>query len=327
MGIEGLKPSAWLLFSGVVLDAVLGDPRYSLHPVRLMGRTLTAYERLLRRCGADGYAGGCFLFLLLAITWVGIPSALIAALFRLSPTSGLLVHVFLVFSLVALRDLIDHVRHVDAAVRRGDLSAARQTISMLVGRDTDKMNLEACSRAAIESLSENFVDGYLSALFWYVLLGLPGLLLFKVASTMDSMVGYKTPLYLRFGWCGARLDDVMNYVPARLAWLILAVSAVPLASLSSRKAWLIGWEQHAVLPGPNPGWSEATMAGALQRRLIGPIWKDGMLLTDIWLGSANDPEAGTDNFDVRRAVRLIVIASCFALICGLAVLSRWPLSW
>src|SRR6185369_6195145 len=112
-------------------------------------------------------------------------------------------------------------RAVQLAARRKQLDGARAAIALLVGRDTDKMDFDACRRAAIESLSENFVDGFLSALFWYALLGLPGLLLFKIASTMDSMVGYKTPPYLRFGWFGARLDDVMNYIPARVAWLLL----------------------------------------------------------------------------------------------------------
>ena len=231
------------------------------------------------------------------------------------------MHVFLVFSLVALRDLIDHVRAVENAVDRKDLpSCARTAIAMLVGRDTDKMDLAACRRAAIESLSESFVDGYLSAVFWYVLLGIPGLLLFKVASTMDSMVGYKTPLYLRFGWCGARLDDVMNYVPARLAWLILGLSALPFPSLSARKGWRIGWQQHAVLPGPNPGWSEATMAGVLQRRLIGPIWKDGVQVTDIWIGDSDDPEAGTSSDDLMQAIRVTIAAAGIVVAAGIAFL-------
>src|SRR5262245_45002021 len=288
MGFEGLAPSPWLLFFGVLLDAVFGDPRYSLHPVRLIGRTLAACEEFLRRIGWDGYGGGCALLGLLAITWVVIPSAVITILYRLLPLIGLVVHVFLVFSLLALRDLIEHVLDVENAVDREDLAEARRAIAMLVGRDTNKMDLPACRRAALESLSESFVDGFLSAVFWYVLMGVPGLLLFKVDSTMDSMVGYKTPRYLRFGRCGARLDDLMYYVPARLAWLILGLSALPFADGSAKKAWRIGREQHSVLPGPNSGWSEATMAGALQRRLIGPIWKEGVLVTDVWIGDPND---------------------------------------
>jgi adenosylcobinamide-phosphate synthase len=185
------------------------------------------------------------------------------------------------------------------------------------------MDLAACRRAAIESLSENFVDGFLSPLFWYVLLGLPGLFLFKVVSTMDSMVGYKTPRYLRFGWCGARLDDLMNYIPARLAWLTLGLSGALFPRLSARKGWSMGLRWHGLIPGPNPGWSEATMAGVLQRRLIGPIWRGGVQVTDIWIGDASDPEAG-DESDVRAAIGVVYASSCIAVALAVSCLCVLP---
>jgi adenosylcobinamide-phosphate synthase len=311
MGTEGLAPSASLLLAGLILDALLGDPQFRFHPIRLIGRTLSSFEQFLRRHHWDGRGGGGVLFLMLAITWVALPSLLVILV-------GTLLHVVTVYAFFSMRDLIDHVRAVGRAAGRDDLDAARKAIAMLVGRDTATMDLAACRRAAIESLSENFVDGFLSPLFWYVLLGIPGLLLFKVVSTMDSMVGYKSALYLRFGWCGARLDDLMNYIPARLAWLILGLSALPFSNLSPRKGWRIGLKQHSVLPGPNPGWSEATMAGVLQRRLIGPIWKDGALVTKLWIGDPNDPEGGTDH-DLNQAMRVTicsaVLSTFAALLC------------
>ena len=157
-------------------------------------------------------------------------------------------------------------------------------------------------------------------MFWYVLAGLPGLLLFKVASTMDSMVGYKTDRYLRFGWCGARLDDLMNYIPARLAWILLGLCAIPFRGLSATKGWQVGLSQHGVVPGPNPGWSEATMAGVLQRRLIGPIWRSGTLVTDVWLGDPADPPAGSDD-DVKNALRVTVLGACVSTLLAVLVLS------
>jgi adenosylcobinamide-phosphate synthase len=170
------------------------------------------------------------------------------------------------------------------------------------------MDAGACRRAAVESLSENVTDGVTSPIFWYVLAGLPGLVAFKVVSTLDSMVGYKTPKYLRFGWCGARLDDVMNYVPARLTWLLLAAVAAVLPRCSGRKALRVGLEQHALVPGPNSGWSEAATAGALERRLVGPIWREGRLVTEVWLGdSADPPLAGHD--DVTRAIAFITTSA------------------
>ena len=312
MAVEELKPSAILLLTGLLLDTLFGDPQFRFHPIRVLGRTLSGCEQFLRRLGWNGYGGGCVLFLMLAVSWVVLPALLVI-------WAGAFLHVLIVYAFFALRNLIDHVRAVGQAAQRDDVSEARRAIGLLVGRDTNMMDVAACRRAAIESLSENFVDGFFSPLFWYSLLGIPGLLLFKVVSTMDSMVGYKTPLYLRFGWCGARLDDVMNYIPARIAWLILGLSALPFPRLSARKGWRIGLEQHGVVPGPNPGWSEATMAGVLQRRLIGPIWKDRAVVTKLWIGDPNDPEGGTDK-DLKNAVRVTICAALLAVVAAVLYL-------
>ena len=320
MGLEGLAPSVSLLLAGLLLDAVFGDPQVRFHPIRLMGDSLTLFERLLRRLGMDGYAGGCTLFLMLSALWVALPCFAIYELSRWSPTPGWIAHVLVVFILFSMRDLIDHVRGVRKAARKEDLSATHAAIAMFVGRDTSRLDLDECRRAAIESLSESFVDGFLSPLFWYVIAGLPGLLLFKVVSTMDSMIGYKTDRYLQFGWFGARLDDLMNYVPARLSWILLGLCAFPFRGLSATKGWQVGLKQHGVVPGPNPGWSEATMAGVLQRRLIGPIWKNGVLITDVWLGDSADPPAGSDA-DVGRALGVSVLGFCVSAVLALLVLS------
>jgi adenosylcobinamide-phosphate synthase len=166
------------------------------------------------------------------------------------------------------------------------------------------MDAAACRRAAIESLSENLTDGFTSPLAWYAIGGLPGLVIFKVVSTMDSMVGYKTPRYLRFGWCGARLDDVMNYPTARATWLLIAGMAAILPSCSGLKAFRVGLRQHAILLGPNSGWSEAATAGGIQRRLVGPIWMKGQLVTDVWIGDPRDPPVQT-RADVVRGLLLV----------------------
>jgi adenosylcobinamide-phosphate synthase len=319
MDFAGLGPSSQTLVAAVVFDAAFGDPHYPIHPVRLMGATLNRYERLLRKIGWNGYAGGCVLFLLLALTWVVLPAYVVSRIAAVNSAAGWSVEVFLVYSMLALRDLLDHVWAVQRAAKRNDLLEARRAIGKMVGRDTATMDLDMCRRAAIESLAENFVDGFLSAIFWYVVLGLPGLLLFKVVSTMDSMVGYKTPEYLRFGWCGARTDDLMNYLPARLAWLLLGISALAVPGLSARKGWRVGLAQHAVVPGPNPGWSEATMAGVLQRRLIGPIYRDGQIVTTVWLGDPSDPEGGNEA-DLTKGVQLVIIAAVSTVALAVAIL-------
>src|SRR5262249_32268645 len=223
----------------------------------------------------DGYGGGVALFVLLAIAWLLVLVGLMALASSLPARAAWFVHVAVLYTMLALGDLLHHVWRIEMAVRSEDLERARTAGRALVGRDTDRMDAGACRRAAVESLSENLTDGFVSPVFWYVLLGLPGVVLFKVVSTMDSMVGYKTARYLRFGWCGARLDDGMNYLPARLTWLVVAVLAFAMPGFSGRKAWRVGLTQHSVLLGPNSGWSEAATAGALERRLVGPIWLRG----------------------------------------------------
>jgi adenosylcobinamide-phosphate synthase len=285
------------------MDALVGDPVYAAHPARLMGRSLERIEGALRAAGFDGYLGGVLLLLALSGLWCGAVAALALSLHLAHPWLAAAFHVFWLYSLIAFRDLLAHVWRVERAVRTGDLGAARKAISMLVGRDTDRMDLAACRRAAIESLSENLVDGVISPLFWYCLLGLPGITLFKVVSTMDSMVGYKTPRYLRFGWCGARTDDVMNWLPARFTWLLMTLAACVVSGCSPSGALSIGWSQHAIVPGPNSGWSEAACAGGIRRRLAGPIYAGGALVNQTWLGDLSDPPAGLEG-DVGRATAL-----------------------
>lgn len=314
-----LAPDPITLLVGVTADLAFGDPVYRWHPVRLIGRALTWMEGRLRSAGLDGYAGGILLFVGLAATSLGALVLLMAAADAASATIASITHALLVYALLALGDLLHHVWRIESAIRRDDIAAARQAVSALVGRDTDRMDRAACRRAAVESLSESLTDGFVSPLFWYVLAGLPGLVLFKVVSTMDSMVGYKTPQYLRFGWCGARLDDLMNYVPARLTWLAIVVVAAVLPGFSGRKAWHVGLQQHAVLLGPNSGWSEAATAGALERRIVGPIWLAGVQVTDLWVGDASDPPLETSR-DMVRAIAIVAVTGVIVVVSSATVL-------
>lgn len=317
MELSLLRPNAFLLAGAVVLDLLFGDPVYRAHPIRLMGNTLSWLETGLRKLGADGYGGGIALFLLLSAIWTGGSGVALFGLQKWNHRAAFVFHLFLAYSCLALHDLLRHAWAVESAARRNDLEGARTAISQLVGRDTDRMDIAACRRAAIESLSENLTDGFVSPLAWYVVLGLPGIVLFKVVSTMDSMVGYKTPRYLKFGWCGARLDDFMNFIPARLTWLLLALVSLVVPGCSARKALQVGWGQHAILPGPNSGWSEAATAGGIRKRLLGPIWAKGVLVTDIWLGDPGDPPAGGES-DIWRAA--VLVGTTGVLAAGLAVI-------
>jgi adenosylcobinamide-phosphate synthase len=311
-----LAPQPVALAIAVFADLALGDPPYRLHPVRLIGDALVNIEKWLRAIGAEGYGGGGVLFVSLAVLSIAVVALMLRLPLMVSNSLAWIVHTFILYSLLALGDLLRHVWRVEDALTRKDLGTARQAVALLVGRDTNRMDSAACRRAAIESMSENLTDGFVSALFWYGVAGLPGLVLFKVVSTMDSMVGFKTSEYLRFGWCGARLDDAMNYVPARLVGGLIAAVAVAVPACSSRKAWTVALTQHAVLPSPNSGWSEAAMAGAIQRRLVGPLWNRGKLVTDVWLGDPQDPPAGTRDDLMRAAILTLGGGLVAALLVG-----------
>jgi adenosylcobinamide-phosphate synthase len=317
--IRLLAPHPLVLALAVLADLLIGDPVYRLHPVRLMGDALSFIERGLRATGADGYGGGIAAFVLLAAVSLLVVTAAMLGALALSPVLAWVLHGLVLYSLLALGDLFHHVWRVERALGRDDLAGARAAVAMLVGRDTDRLDAASCRRAAIESLSENLTDGFISAVFWYALLGIPGLVLFKVVSTMDSMVGFKTPRYLRFGWCGARLDDVMNYLPARLCWLLIAAVALVLPGCSARKALRVGFKDHAFLPSPNSGWSEAALAGAMQRRLVGPVWLRGVLVTDIWIGDPADPPVSA-RADLVRATTVTLTAALLAVALAQAAL-------
>ena len=325
MDLSSLAPRADLLAAAVVLDLVFGDPAYRWHPIRLMGSSLTWIEARLRAVGADGRSGGCVLFVVLAFVWCGSAAALVAGAARLHPAAAVAAHLFALYSLVALGDLLKHAGDVDAAVTTGDLAAARTAAGRLVGRDTEPMDGAACRRSAIESLGESLVDGVVSPIFWYAAAGVPGIVLFKVVSTMDSMVGYKSERYRDFGWCGARLDDLLNLVPARVTWLLIAAAAALIPGASGGEALRWGWRQHAVVPGPNAGWSETALAGAIRRRLAGPIRLQGRLVTDVWIGDPSSAEGGSEA-DYRRARGTVLLAAALAAggIAGLLVWARSP---
>ncbi len=313
-----------LLLLALILDVLFGDPVYRWHPIRLVGNLLSAYEHRLRHWGFDGYGGGVALFVLLAVSSLGVVMGVHVLLLQLHAGLAWLWDVYIAWSMIALGDLGKHGRRIALAVAGGDLEQARHHAGMLVGRDLHRMSGADCCRAAVESVSENLTDGVLSPLFYLFCFGLPGAVLFKVISTMDSMVGYKTPRYLRFGWCGARLDDVANYVPARLTWLLMIAVCSVWKGYHARRCFRIGLAQHHLLPGPNSGWAEAGAAGALGLQLIGPIWRDGELVTDMWIG---DPDARQDAEpeDVYLMIGLANICTvAFVMVgCGIWVWVNW----
>lgn len=286
-----------ILFLAFFLDLVLGDPRYSCHPVRLIGRVIEGLERALRNRRADGRGGSILLALGTAVITILVYFGIAEVFSSLHPVLTPLFDLFIIYSSLATGDLLRHVNPVAVALERGDIEAARHALTLTVGRDVNVLDQGGIARAAIETLAENFVDGFLSPVFWYsagaalfFFLGLRPvsggaalMLLFKAASTMDSMVGYKNERYLVFGWAGARLDDLMNFVPARISLLFLWLASL-FTRLDAREGWATALRDRLKHESPNSAHPESFVAGALGVRLGGPTrYAEGMKEKP-WLG-------------------------------------------
>jgi len=316
-----------LALAAFALDLFLGDPSYRLHPIRLMGRWITFLEVGLRRAGLDGRVGGSILAAATAGASVGLFLLLSGLAARLHPIAALIVHLYVIYSCLALGDLFRHVRRVSLALEEEDLHAARRAVGRIVGRKVSSLDRWGVGRAAVETLAENFVDGFLSPLFWLILGGTAARLLggspiapavctmltFKAASTLDSMVGYRDARYARFGWAGARADDVMNYVPARLSITILFMGAA-VSGLYPMKGLQTAMRDRLKHDSPNSGHAESFAAGALGVRLGGPAQYGESLKDKSWLGD------GPPEVEVRHIHATVVLLGRSAWIAMVALL-------
>ena len=316
-----LPPEAYILLGILVLDVMFGDPFYALHPVRLIGHSCEKLESLLRSLKLSGYFGGIMLTLLLVAWVVSLWASVYYVLQSFHRILGFLWQLYLGWSLIAGKDLYDHARRVWISIEQKDLEECRMRTGMMVGRDTTSMDYSASGRAAVESLSENLNDGVIAPLFYFILFGIPGMLVYKVINTLDSMVGYRNQKYRQFGWTSARLDDFLNWIPARLTWLLLSVAALIHPRCSGKSAFKVGWDYHDGVASPNAGWCEATSAGALQVRLCGPIWREGELASEHWLGPAHYRQGGTVQ-DIRQTAELTLIATALFASAGLVFLQN-----
>jgi len=239
--VKSFFQDSFVLLSAIVaLDLIFGDPRSKWHPIVLLGGLVTALENDIRGFGLNGRAGGIVLFFLLLLLFLS-PILFANALFgKVHWSLAWFWYAAVGWNMLSLRSLLDHSRDIRLALEKGNLDEARAMTARLVGRDTDVMDEKACGRAAIESVSENLTDGVISPIFYFLIAGVPGMVVYKIASTLDSMIGYKNTRYFYFGWFGARLDDVLNFVPARLTWLLVVGVAWVHPRLSGKKAWRVG---------------------------------------------------------------------------------------
>lgn len=306
-------PFALLL--ALAVDAIVGDPdsisRRNLHPVQLIGRVIAWADQ---RFNLDGDTPGLRRN---AGAWTAIGLVVGAAALGWAVQSILLALPlgpvwlgFIMSSLIAQRGLYDHVAAVASGLEIGGIGGGRLAVSRIVGRDPEALDQGGVSRAAIESLAENFSDGVVAPVFWAALLGLPGLLAYKALNTADSMIGHKTPRHTHFGWAAARLDDLANLIPARLAGLIVCIAALFQPGADARAGWQAMRRDARYHRSPNAGWPEAAFAGALGLAIAGPRSYHGQRVEEPFMGQGGRPHAAAP--DIRNALRLFIRA-CLVL--------------
>lgn len=307
----------WALLIGFVLDLLLGDPAWLYHPVCIIGKYISYMEKKLRQRGGNLRKSAFFLTASTVLLTMAIV-ALLLFLLRLCGRIPLLIGMSLLDWMgIAITSMAKEARGVEKALGQG-VAAGRTQVARIVGRDTQSLSEEEIIKATVETVSENTTDGVISPLF-YAFLGGPILLWgFKAASTLDSMVGYLDEKYRDIGWCSAKLDDVLNFLPARLTALLMCLSAF-LSALDGKNAWRIVRRDHANHKSPNCAWSESAAAGALHIQLGGTHNYFGKPIEKPTIGDADRP---AERADIRRANRLLYVTSglMMALILLFAVL-------
>lgn len=302
------------LLLACLLDAWWGDPRWFPHPVRLMGRCIAGYEAAIRRVVTRPTGlrtAGFALAVALPIGAWAVGWGLIRLAGLVHPLAGTGAEVLLAYTTLAARDLVDHATSVLRELNAGRLARAREAVSHIVGRDTETLPEGEIVRATVETVAESTADGVVAPLLYLAVGGAPLALAFKAVSTLDSMVGHRDERYRDFGWASARLDDVANWVPARLAacLLILARGLATFRGDPVVRAWRILLRDARKHESPNSGWPEAAMAGLLHIQLGGRNVYEGTVIERPRLG---DPGQTVRADHIRQAVILMVTASILA---------------
>lgn len=325
---------SYLLVFAYMLDVVIGDPRQIPHPVRIIGWVITKAEGRLRRFfkGTKGErVGGILLVFIITGGTYLISNIINQALISYSESAiGYYVAFFMLSYLVsttfATRELIKSAESVIDSLVNNKIKDARAKLRLIVGRDTESLDRDGISKATIETLSENASDGIIAPIFYFVIGGFPLAMTYKAVNTLDSMVGYKNAKYKNFGWAAARLDDIANFVPARITGVLIVMASIVVKfigrdgfkGVGALKTMLLDGRKHA---SPNSGIPEAAMAGALGVSLGGPSMYNGVIIEKPFIGE----ERQSINYlrASKEAVFLTEITSFFGLFCALAGMGIW----
>jgi adenosylcobinamide-phosphate synthase len=335
---------SWIIpIAAFLIDCALGDPYYPFHPARISGALAVRIEAPVRRALGSTIFSGALAWLaivgLATIAGVAIPAAFSFLSLKLGSfvfpdiprhflTQGArgLAETLIVYACIAPRDLAAHAARVGKALSssasdpESRLSEARKAVSMIVGRDVQRLDEEGVIRATVESVAESTVDGVIAALFWAFVAGAPGALAYRAINTLDSIWGHRNERYEKFGKFSARADDAATWLPARFSFIAALIALLPLSLTAPRaycfrKALAIGWRDRRKHASPNSAWLEALFAGALGLRLAGPAWYLSELLDKPYLGeSRRAPEVG----DIQRSI-LLMYCICIVSLLGCVI--------
>jgi len=287
------------------LDLMLGDPRFMPHPVRMMGSAITYFESAFRPLPVSPVISGAFYSLfLIFVTWA-LSFALVAAAYAIHPAAGFGLEIIFIYYCFSIRSLEQAAMGVYRKLLQGNLKEAKKKVSFIVGREVEQLDEAGVSKAAVETVAENFVDGVVSPVLYALIGGAPLAMAFKMINTLDSMVGYKNDAYVHFGKASARIDDVMNYLPARFAVPIISLSAQILAGKGQR-AFGTALREGKNHTSPNAGLPEASFAGTIGVKLGGPSYYHGSLVQKPYIGTRFGK---ADTRHIKKACDLMVLSS------------------
>lgn len=302
------------LAAGFLLDLLMGDPRWLYHPVCLIGNLIGFLEKRIRKIFPETekgqILGGLLEVILICAFSFGLPWILLSVLYKNVPMAGVLLETFWCYQLLATKSLKDESMKVYGRLKNGTIEEARYAVSMIVGRDTAELTEEGVTKAAVETVAENGSDGVIAPMLYMAVGGAPLMFLYKGINTMDSMLGYKNDRYLYFGRCAAKLDDLANYIPARISgWLMVA--AAFLTGMDGKNAAKIYKRDRRNHASPNSAQTEAAVAGALRVQLAGNACYFGKLYEKPTIG---DKLREVEPEDIRRANRLLYGASVLSVL-------------
>ena len=304
--------------AGFFLDFIFGDPVWLYHPVRFIGKGISIGERLLRKREQTGeqakegrlIAAGAILWVCIAGLSFLMPLGILILAQKLHPILRFVLETFWCYQIVAARSLCKESGRVYERLKEGDLPGARGAVSMIVGRDTENLSAEGVTKAAVETVAENTSDGVTAPLIYLMIGGAPLGFLYKAVNTMDSMLGYKNEKYLFFGRIPAKMDDIFNYIPARItAWFMIAAAYI--AGLDGRNARRIYRRDRRKHASPNAAQTEAVCAGALRVRLAGDAVYFGKVYKKEFIGDDLRP---VEPEDIKRAGRLMYVTAFLLLV-------------